>query len=230
MFDRIKTYADLIIGGVLLLILASAVAYGAWQAHKVKVLNQSLVTMQQQVSDLQAANRNLAQQVQLAQTLNRVNDAVVTATVEAHADTTATHTTIAATTQSRIETVRQKYASVATHAMTPDEVQAHATAQAREISEIQIDGLWQHYCAAAPAGSAGCAEFTSSGNAATGAATDAPATTVGRTRHARAPDVSRSTTGPPSTALAIVATANGPPLQGAPEQPTSLSNPGGRPR
>ncbi|WP_233874915.1 SlyX family protein [Paraburkholderia adhaesiva] len=142
MFDKLKGYTAVIIGTVVFALVASLVAYGAYQAHKVKALNETLAVAQQQVSDLQAANRNLTQQVQLAQTLNRVNDEVVTTAVQDKADMTATQGAIASSTKIQIENVKKKYEPEAGQMKT----QEAADAQTREISAIEITGLWQLYC------------------------------------------------------------------------------------
>ncbi|MBB5409238.1 putative coiled-coil protein SlyX [Paraburkholderia sp. HC6.4b] len=174
MFDKLKAYAAVIVGTVVLALMASLVAYGAYQAHKVKTLNASLTAAQQQVSDLQAANRNLTQQLQLAQTLNRVNDEVVTTVVQAKADMAAAQGSIASSTKAQIESVKTKYAPAAGQMKKQEE----ADAEAREISAIQITGLWQSYCAAAPANAAGCVEFTSPSHATPSAPADIPSTLV----------------------------------------------------
>jgi hypothetical protein len=160
MFDKLKAYAAVIIGTVVLAIVASLVAYGAYQAHKVKTLNESLTVAKQQVSDLQAANKNLTQQVQLAQTLNKVNDEIVTTVVQAKADMTTTQGAIASSTKTQIENVKKKYEPAVGQTKTLEA----AEAEAREISAIHITGLWQSYCAAVSASTQDCAEFTSPSN------------------------------------------------------------------
>ncbi|WP_233874151.1 hypothetical protein [Paraburkholderia adhaesiva] len=158
MFGKLKEYADILIGVGALIVLVALIDFGAWQWHKVRVLNQSLEAAQLQVDQLQVANRNLTLQLQLAQTLNRVNDAVVTATLEEHAQMTATQQTITSTIQTQIAAVQKKYEPAPGETKT----QTHIEAEAREISEIQLDGMWKSFCTAAPPGTRGCTEFTSS--------------------------------------------------------------------
>ncbi|WP_250477889.1 MULTISPECIES: hypothetical protein [unclassified Caballeronia] len=158
MFDMLKVNTAVIVGSVVFALIASLITYGAYQAHKANALNESPAFARQQVADSKTANRNLTEQVQLAHTLNRVNDEVVTTVVQDKAETTATHGAIASSRNTQAENIKQKYEPET--GQTKSREMDDAQGQAQESNAIHISRLWQSYCAAVPADTPGCENFT----------------------------------------------------------------------
>jgi cytoskeletal protein RodZ len=153
MLDQVKEYATAIIGTVVVVVVAGLIAFGVWEAHKVKTLTEAAGESTQQIKDLKSANDNLKSQLDLAQKSGQVNDQVVTDDVQAKAASAASQAVVTAKTEAQIAVVKKKYEPVAGQAISA----SAAKAESSEISRIRVNSLWDTYCNNVPASTTGCA-------------------------------------------------------------------------
>jgi hypothetical protein len=153
MLDQVKEYATAIIGTIIAVVVAGLIAFGVYEAHKVKSLTEAAGASKQQIQDLTSANTNLKSQLDLAQKSGQVNDQVVTDDVQAKAASAASQAAITTKTDAQIAVVKKKYEPVAGQPISG----SAAKAESSEISRIRVNSLWDTYCNNVPASTTGCA-------------------------------------------------------------------------
>jgi Sec-independent protein translocase protein TatA len=153
MLDQVKEYATAIFGTVIVVVVAALIAFGVYEAHKVKSLTEAAGKSTQQIQDLTSANKNLKNELDLAKKSGQINDQVVTDDVQAKAATAASQAIITAKTDAQIAVVKKKYEPAAGQPISA----SAAKAETNEISRIRVNSLWDTYCNNVSASTTGCA-------------------------------------------------------------------------
>jgi hypothetical protein len=173
---QIKLSATTVIWILVGLSIVGLAGGAAWEFHEIKGLEQASGADKIQISDLQAANTKLSWQLQLQQNSGAITNTVTNADVTQKQAATTSTSTITTNANNAVAAIVQKYQPQGPAQVLPASA---ATAEQKEIDNVDINSMWQTYCMAVPTNQQ-CAQVLPKTTAAPAApASSTPAAQVG---------------------------------------------------